>query len=288
MSGSIRELKRRLKSIATTEQMTKAMKTVSVSKYSKALALAEDYEEYAIQCEHLLSLIGGVDSLGNGESQTDANIEKGICYVVVTANRGLCGMYNLELMRFLQKLIDNEERKVYIVMCGNWGQENAVQIKGAEVISNFTLSDMPDYQQARELTDYMMQLYRSDEYDRVEFVIQRFHNVLVQVPETDPFPPKQNSVEGNSEHDYIFMPNRQALQRELAELCIAAYVYRLLLNCAKGVHGSTLAAMRTAADNSSEMYEELSQRLNRLRQMSATTEVIELSGASAAEQESGA
>ena len=112
--------------------------------------------------------------------------------------------------------------------------------------------------------------------------------VLVQVPETDPFPPKQEQTAGEIQRDYVFLPDRQTLRQELTELCIAAYVYRLLLNCAKGVHGATLAAMRTAADNSSEMYEELSQRLNRLRQMSATTEVIELSGAAAAEQESGA
>lgn len=288
MSGSIRELKRRLKSIATTEQMTKAMKTVAVSKYSKALALAEDYKAYADQCEHLLSLLGGPEPVTREDEPGDPGAEKGVCYVVITGNRGLCGMYNLELMRYLQSLIDGEDRKVSIVMCGKWGQENAGQLTGAEVIRNFTLHDMPDYGQARALADYMMQLYRSGAYDRVAFVIQRFQNVLVQVPETDPFPPKQEQTAGEIQRDYVFLPDRQALRQELTELCIAAYVYRLLLNCAKGVHGATLAAMRTAADNSGEMYEELSQRLNRLRQMSATTEVIELSGAAAAEQESGA
>ena len=76
MSGSIRELKRRLKSIATTEQMTKAMKTVAVSKYSKALALAEDYKAYADQCEHLLSLLGGPEPVTGEDESGDPGAKR--------------------------------------------------------------------------------------------------------------------------------------------------------------------------------------------------------------------
>ena len=281
MNSSARELKRRLKSVASTQQMTKAMKTVAVSKYNKVSSLYDDFEPYGAQCEHLLSILGGEEDPAPEEIREDLPV----CYVAVTGNRGLCGMYNIELMRFLQEQTAAHPGSK-VVMCGKWGKDNAGQLKGAEIIRCFPLSDIPQYSQARELCDYMKQLHAGGEYSQVCFAVQRFKNVLVQTPELIPFPPRREArTQGGG--DYIFLPERAELTHRLEDICTASYVYRVLLNCARGVHGATLAAMRTASDNSDEMYAELSQTLNRLRQSSATTEVIELSGAAAAGEETG-
>ena len=280
MSGSTRDLKRRLKSITVTEQMTKAMKTVAVSKYDRTLAINQKFEEYAAQCEHLLSAVGGQQRVQDDEPRGNSSV----CYVLVTADRGLCGMYNIELMRFLQSVIDGEKRSVSVVVCGKWGIANSDSISGAEIIDTFELDSIPDYDQARQLGEYLQKLYEDGAADEISFVVQKFRNVLVQTPEVLPFLPENTQEQEQiTSCEYLFAPEREKILENLTRICTDAKVYRVLLNCAMGVHGATLAAMRTASDNSEQMYEELSLELNRIRQMSATTEVIELSGGASAE-----
>ena len=280
MSGSTRDLKRRLKSITATEQMTKAMKTVAVAKYNKTLAINQKFEQYASECEHLLSVLGNRDMDTHDVKRKNDKV----CYVVVTGDRGLCGMYNIEVMRKLQTAIDGESREVSVVICGKWGISNSTSIKGAKIIKTFSLDSIPSYDQARQLGEYLQKLYDDGQADEVCFVVQKFKNVLVQVPEVTTFLPEQpQPQEQKGCDDYIFEPERDKILDNLLKICTMAKVYRVLLNCALGIHGATLAAMRTASDNSAQMYEELSLKLNRIRQMSATTEVIELAGSACAE-----
>jgi F-type H+-transporting ATPase subunit gamma len=279
MSGTTRDLKRRLKSITVTEQMTKAMKTVAVSKYNRTLGISQKFEEYAAQCQHLLSVLGGKSA-----ENADETPRSGVCYVLVTGDRGLCGMYNIELMRYIQELINRQNRKVSLVICGKWGIANSSDITGAEIVGTFALDSVPEYDQARQLGEYLQKLYSDGNYEEISFVVQKFKNVLVQTPGVMPFLPqsrKQKQQEDTQE--YIFAPEREKILSNLVKICTDAEVYRVLLNCAMGVHGATLAAMRTASENSEQMYEELSLELNRIRQMSATTEVIELSSSASAE-----
>lgn len=280
MSGTARDLKRRLKSIATTEQMTKAMKTVAVAKYNKTLSVTQKFDVYAAQCRHLLAALGSV--LPEQEERTPVNR---VCYVLVTGNRGLCGLYNIEILRFLQEKIRQESREVLLVLCGKYGVAQQHTLEGAQVLSAFPVEDIPTYETARSLYDYLRELYESGQVDEVSFVCQKFKNVLVQTPSVLPVFPRQPE-EGESEQagDYLFVPDKEGILDGLMTLCAASSVYRTLLDCALGVHGATLTAMRTAADNSAEMFEELSLTLNRMRQMAATTEVIELSGSSAARE----
>ena len=281
MSGTTRDLKRRLKSIVATEQMTKAMKTVAVAKYNKTLTVTEKFDVYAAQCRHLLAALGSA-----AETQREAAPCGRVCYVLVTGNRGLCGMYNLEIVRYLQECIAREPRPVDLVICGKYGAGIQNTITGAQVIGCFDIADIPTYEEARRLYDYLRELYESGRADEVSFVCQQFKNVLVQTPcmqQVFPRQPEQTENAGSTE--YLFLPERDAIIGSLMDLCAAASVYRTLLDCALGVHGATLTAMRTAADNSAEMYNELSLTLNRMRQMAATTEVIELSGSAAARED---
>jgi len=281
MSGTARDLKRRLKSVVATQQMTKAMKTVAVAKYNKTLAVTQKFDEYASQCRHLLA------SLGNNYAEESAAIKnERVCYVLVTGNRGLCGMYNLEIVRYLQELIQKETRKVFLVICGKYGASVRESFAGAEILQCVELADIPEYCSARGLYDYLCELYSSGQVDEVSFVCQKFKNVLVQTPSVQQiFPAVPEKNEDESVVDYMFLPGREEIFDGLLTLCASAAVYRILLDCAMGVHGATLTAMRTAADNSAEMYNELSLTLNRMRQMAATTEVIELSGSAAARED---
>lgn len=109
MSGSMRDLHRRIRSVSSTQQMTRAMRTVAVAKYSRAQTAARAFEPYRAACERLLRASGGWEDAPRPV--------KRVCYVAVAANRGLCGSYNLELVRYLAEVLAEEKQEYSVVLC---------------------------------------------------------------------------------------------------------------------------------------------------------------------------
>lgn len=273
MNGGIRSLRRRIKSITSTEQMTKAMKTVAVSKYNHALARLNGFGPYADKCRELLLSSGGF------HAEPKEGAENEVVYVLLTANRGLCGAYNLDLMREAERLIKAETRRCSLVVCGKWGADYAASKKLPNVIKTFVFADIPEYEDAAQLTELLCSLYLEGRAGEVCFISQHFKNILTQIPTVTSFLPK-GEPETAADGDYIYVPDRDAIRRELTRRCLNAEVYKLLLSAASGAHGAMLIAMRTASDNSTAMLSQLELKLNRMRQSAVTTEVLELSGGS--------
>ncbi len=269
MSGSMRDLHRRIRSISSTQQMTRAMRTVAVAKYSRAQATARAFEPYRAACERLLRASGGW--------KDEPRPVRRVCYVAVAANRGLCGSYNLELGRYLAGVLAEEKREYSVVLCGRWLRDNAAGLGIGGVIHRFELPDVPDYDHALELTRYLRDLWEREKADRVVFVTQRFRNVLTRSPGLTPFLPFGAAGEGGRD-EYLFVPDRKSILPGLEEQCLTSQVYGLLLSAAQGAHGAMLVAMRQASDNSQEMLDRLKLEFNRMRQAAVTTEVLELTG----------
>ena len=277
MKGTIRSLKRRVKSIRSTQQMTKAMKTVAISKYNRALVLLGQFTPYYKACAALLSDAGGFREDNDSKRGTKA------CYVALTANRGLCGAYNIDIIRKLKETLSGEE-DYCVVMCGRWGQGLCESNRIKNVIRKFDVPDIPDYETAAKLSEYLQKLYVDEDLREVCFVAQDFKNVMSQVPQVNRFLPV--STDGNEEGtDYIFEPDESELIVQLTRRCLDAAVYKYLISAAAGAHGAMLIAMRAAADNSGKMLDELELELNRMRQTAVTTEVIEVASGSLAEHE---
>ena len=274
--STVRDLKRRIKSITSTQQMTQAMKMVSVSKYNRAQSGLEAFRLYREQCNRLMEAAGGVDPtvLECSVSEPTGTVSR--LYVVLTGNRGLCGSYNQDIIRYLKDILEQASEHDVIWMCGKWGIENAHGIKTSKT---FVFSDVPSWDESNQLTEKLISMYISGEVQEIYFVYQQFKNVLTQIPVCSRFLPMERNVSALSD-DYIFEPNQRELRKTLIECSLKADVYEILLNASTGVHSAMMISMRTASDNSEAMIEDLSLQMNRLRQSAVTTQVLEISGSS--------
>ncbi len=280
--SSAQELKRRIRTVITTEQVASAMRTSAMSKYTRTHKKSQDFQTYLAECRRLLRLVGSDDS-----APDDGCRRRRVCYVAITANRGLCGDYNEALFRFLQQTLASEQEEACLILCGKWGAERAASHGLENVIDVLPVDSVPAYAQAKALYLRVLALWTRGEVDRVVFVYQRFQNILTQVPVCEQLFPAAPAEETAAVPDVIFVPGRAEMLPRLREQCLAAQVYGILLSAAEGAHGAMLMAMRAAADNCAEMRAALELELNRMRQAAVTAEVLELSGGAAANQNEG-
>ena len=268
---SLRSLKARINSVNSTYKVTSAMKTVAMSKFNLASSHYAKYEAYYNACGEILDSLGGAGRfLPKGEGSGRK------CYVLITSNRGLCGSYNTELLRYFKESVLSKGDK--IIVCGKWAASRLGD--GAE---NVTVSDVPSYQETEALFEKLAGLYESGEADEVSFVYQDYVNMLTHAPKVERLFPT-DSGQGKSGGDIIYLPDRSEVAESALLLCLRSKVYGIMLKAATGAQAATLVAMRTASDNSEAMLRELEQTLNRMRQAMVTTEVIEVSSASSEKQ----
>ena len=271
MSTSIRDVRRRIRSVASTEQMTQAMKTVAVSKHNRAREKRDAFLDYDRACRAVLERLGGADIVAPSSPR------ERVVFLVLTANRGLCGSFHVDLFHALEERLQEETREVGFVVCGKWGRTYFEEHKDERVLRYFSVADLPAPETASEISAYLTELYRTGEASEIRIFGQQFENLLRQIPEEEVFLPK-NVLAGEETDDVLFLSDRRALLRELTELSLSAMIYGRLLASAEGAHAAMLVAMRTANDSSEELLEELTMSYHRLRQAAVTTEVLELAG----------
>ena len=169
------------------------------------------------------------------------------------------------------------------------GHYKSSKIEG--VSQTFDVDDIPTYAQAVKISEYLRELFLSGEVDQVCFVYQAFKNILTQTPVTKTFLPyKREELPGDDgsagdDTEYLFIPDRESILGDLVIRCLNTEVYRILLDMAVGANGSMMMAMRNASENSSTMIADLSLKLNRMRQNSVTTEVLEIASGTVAKEE---
>ena len=201
---SLRELKKRLRSIRTTGQLAGAMRTVSTAKYSKVNAMSSGYGEYAGALTAMLADVRRCDSAFEDVKKrrsddrddfplTDALPGKRL-YVLLSGNRGLCGGYNHELFAYFENELAGCVGPHMIVAAGRMAAEFCRE-KGYAVHTEFAVSDVPTYEEAERLSCLLCGLYDSGEAESVDFVYQRFINMMRHEPATHAFLPVGGSGE---------------------------------------------------------------------------------------------
>jgi len=272
VSASIRDVKRRIRSISSTEQITQAMKTVALSKYNRVQTGLQAFLPYEAACRDILS------RMGSARLQPPEHAEPTVCYVVITANRGLCGSFNMDLIRFLEVQLAREGRPYFLAVCGKWGRNLCQEGRLSGVRKFFPAADLPEYGQAEELAAWVTELITTGKATEIRVVSQHFVNLLKQQPENVCLFPCEDMQTADDGEEILCLPDRETVLRTLQDRCLASRIYGLLLSAAAGAHAAMLVAMRAASDSSSAMLEELTLHYNRLRQAAVTTEVLELAG----------
>lgn len=289
--ASMRDIRRRIKSVTSTQKITKAMKMVSASKLRKTQGTLVAIRPYTDKIQEVMDhLLSGGESYDTPFLTKKENVEN-ILFVVIAGDRGLCGGYNINILRFAEEQMRSlsESQHGQMLLIGSKAMDHFRTRPQYEVLDAFTnLGDTPNVSQGKALSDYVIKKYLDGEFDEVRVVYSQFVSVLTQVPavaQVLPIPSSAVSAseeEAPGEADYIFEPGGNEILDVILPKYVDSSIYRLLLESKVGEHGARMTAMDSATDNASELIDKLTLSLNRARQAQITTEITEIVGGAAA------
>ena len=285
--GQERILRGRIRSVQATKKITRAMELIAASRIVKAqqrVSAAVPYSELITEVVRDLSAAGA-----GSESPLLAGRDtvKNVCYVVLTADRGLCGGYNSGVMRATEGEIkaDALQGRGHSIVAVGRKAEGYFRFRGYNVARSFTgFTDNPTYSIAKEVGEYVTGLFTAGEVDRVELVYTRFISAGNQEVVQRPLVPLDTKTaeggDGKNEagSDYEFEPTPETILETLLPRYVEARVYAAMLNAAASEHAFRQRAMKSATDNAEELIKNLSRIMNRARQDSITTEIMEIVG----------
>ena len=265
---AIQVLKKKLRGIQSTQKVSKAMKTISSIKISQLTAIYNNYNEYGEQCEKLYEEYKS-DLLG---ALPPVNENAPVCYIVIASNKGLCGGFNSDLLKFANEEIEKSEKEYVLIVCG----KQAVTFfnnKRKTFEKSFVFGDIPEYKEANELLNYVIQLRKLQKISSVKVIYQKYSNMMKQTPCVQGLFCDDNSVTVKS--GTLLMPDKQTVIEKVAPTIFQSIFYKLLLEVALGANASTLMTMRSAYDTATEYCEQLESEINRQRQSAVTADVLE-------------
>lgn len=293
MPANLKEVRTRITSVKSTQQITKAMKMVSAAKLRKATDRILKIRPYSEQLSAVLANI--LASLG-GEFELDFGKERDVqrvLLVVITSDRGLCGAFNSNSVKAARALVAGKYKeleaqgKLEVIFVGKKGYD--LMKKELRHANNKFLGLFHDlnFDDAAYAAEYIMDGFIRGEYDRVEVVYGRFKNAAVQLTTVEQFLPVAPPEAGNKQQaqaDYIFEPDKAEILNELIPKILKTQFFRYLLDSNASEHGARMTAMDSATDNAEELLKSLKLSYNRARQAAITTEITEIvSGAAALE-----
>jgi len=283
---NLKEVRIRIASVNSTQQITKAMKLVSATKLRRAQNAILQMRPYSQKLNGILSNLSDsidIDSLKVYFNQREV---KRVLLVVITSDRGLCGSFNANVIKLASKLIreDYQDSAVSILPIGKKAAEFFAK-QSQEIISDYrdTFHHL-DAEHAFEIGEYILQAYKTGKYDKVEIVYNQFKNAATQILTNEPLLPivKQSGGSAQSKNDYIFEPSKAEILEELIPRILKTQLYKALLDSLASEHGARMVAMDKATENAGELLKGLKLEYNRARQAAITKEISEIVGGAAA------
>lgn len=316
----VRDIKRRIRGITNMQQITRAMKMVAASRLRRAQEKAVASRPYA---EQIKAVMGRLLQAQPEDAENALIIKRPVkkrLFVLITADRGLCGGYNANLNRTMQAILKGEDTPCALITVGRKGRDYFLR-QGTEILTEFTnLGESPSYAQANEIAEEIMRLYSQGIVDEVCLVFSRFVSVLSQVPTMMcllPVEPEDDTLsdfakdhwsnamlyrEGQRERqraseaasaregkrvvrhvdNYIFEPSPHAILEALLPQYINKLIYNALLESKASEQGAKMTAMEAATENCKGMIERYTLVMNRARQAAITKEISEIVGGAAA------
>lgn len=295
MSGQLKEVRERIKSVKSTQQITRAMKMVSASKLRKAQQAIVQMRPYAERLDNMLkNILSNLEGDANTAFGKEREV-KSVAFIIVTSNKGLCGAFNSNVIKSAKAKIDSEYHDIYeagnltILPIGKKGKEyfrknypKATLINDhVEIVNNLT------FEKVEAAATMVMDGFLDGTYDKVEASYGRFRNAALQFPETVQFLPVTKlegakKAENNLKADYIFEPDKQQLLEHLIPSILKTTVQKFVLDTHASEHGARMTAMDNATENAEEIIKELKISYNKARQEAITKELAEIVGGAAA------
>ncbi len=274
---NLRDVKQRIRSVKNTEQMTKAMKLISASKLRKAQAAIQTARPYAHKMRDVMNhLVARCNK--DLHPLLDNRTGNRVLLVVITADRGLCGAFNSNIVKMTQELIkENTDREISLFIAGKKGLDffqnrpYKIQDKYLGWTKDF------EYLKAVEIGDMLAQLFIENKTDRIYMVYNEFKSIMQQEVIREQLLPIVSEEAGDDQlTDYIFEPDEETILEDLLKRYMTTQIYRAFLESSASEHGARMTAMDSASRNAKEMIGELTLFYNRTRQAHITKELIEI------------
>ena len=285
--ASLKEVRSRITSVSSTQQITKAMKMVSAAKLRRAQDNILRMRPYAQRLNAILgNLIAAADEQVLSEFGTVREVRR-LLVVAITSDRGLAGAFNSNVFKGVNALVRERYARlpaasIAVMAIGKKGHEYFT--KRGNVVGNYThVFAQLSFETVREAAEAAMDGYRAGDYDEVVLVYNEFRNVATQIIRTEqllPLLPAEVPAEADqtSNVDYIFEPSKDEIVRTLIPQSLKIQLYKAVLESNASEHGARMTAMDKATDNAGELLKSLKLMYNRTRQAAITTEILEIVG----------
>lgn len=289
--ANLKEVRSRISSVVSTQQITKAMKMVSAAKLKRATDAVIQMRPYANKLKEILGNLTA--SLEDSSSVFAQEREvQNVLVIVITSNRGLSGAFNANAIKSANRLISatyNEYRtkgNLHIIAIGKKAQEYYTRNKFNVIGNNNNLFNELNFENSTLIAEQIMKGFTEGKWDKVELVYNQFKNAAVQVLVNEqylPIPKTQaEPAKKEMKVDYILEPSQEYIVRELIPKSLKIQLYKALLDSHAAEHGARMTAMDKATENAGELLRSLRLSYNQARQAAITNEILEIvSGANA-------
>jgi F-type H+-transporting ATPase subunit gamma len=282
--ANLKEVRQRIVSVSSTQQITSAMKMVSAAKLRRAQDAIIQMRPFANKLreifENLAGSLSGSDSIYSKERKAEK-----VLLVVVSSNRGLCGGFNSNVIKLTNRLSNEkyaEQKKagnVHILAIGKKAADYFRKSQLKLVAAHNELFDKLTYENTAVVAEKIMSQFAGGEYDRVEIIYNQFKNAAVQILVNEQFLPVAAPKGGKKQtHDYIFEPSQEAIVKDLIPKTLKTQLFKAVLDSNAAEHGARMTAMHKATDNAKELLRNLRINYNKARQAAITGEILEIVG----------
>ena len=283
--ASLDDLKKRISSVKSTQKITKAMKMVAAAKLRRAQESAERGRPYSEKMNNIiLNLSSGISDKENAPKLlSGTGDDKVHLCVVMTADRGLCGGYNSNIIKkakaYFQKLSESG-KTLKIITVGSKGYDQLKRLYQENIIENISFKDSKNanYFDADKVGKIIIEKFENKEFDVCTIFYNQFKNVITQIPQEQQIIPLKTTEEKDksSEENYEFEPDEDEILGNLLPKNISTQIFKAMLENSASEQGSRMSAMDNATRNAGEMVDKLTIEYNRSRQAAITKELIEI------------
>ena len=284
MAANIKEIKSRIKGVQSTHKITKAMEVVSSTKFKRYSKLVGESRPYSEAMDGILRNIAtGIKNEKNSLFDGKAEVKK-IGVVLMTSDRGLCGGFNSQANKALERLkAVNPDKKVSIIAVGKKGRDYCKKrdydLKGEYI----QLIPESMFDKAKEISENIVDFYLEDIFDEVYIIYSKFVSAVTSDLTTKRLIPIEK-VESESNEPYIFEPSAEYILSTLLPKYLNIVLYQSILDNTASEHAARKTAMKNATDNADELVGSLTLQFNRARQAAITQEIAEIVSGSLAQQ----
>jgi len=284
--ANLKEVRNRIVSVSSTQQITSAMKMVSAAKLRRAQDAITQMRPYASKLKEILENLSASLDSSDGQYSKQRPV-KNVLLVVITSNRGLCGGFNANVLKAASKLAreDYKGANVSVLCIGkkatDFFKKTEYGIIGSDMPRGLNeLYDDLTFVNVAPVAEKIMQVFADGQFDKVDLIYNQFKNAAVQITTVEQYLPVQPPAitEKKQSGEYIFEPSKEFIVADLIPRSLKTQLFKALLDSHAAEHGARMTSMHKATDNAGSLIKELKLTYNKARQAAITNEILEIVG----------